>query len=403
MGNDMKTVKILLIGIGGYGANYIKEITEKNVTCVQIEGICEVMPDAEERFPVIKEKKIPLYRTPEEFYQEHQADLAVISTPIHLHYQQIITCLESGSNVLTEKPVCTSVEGARKLMALAEKTGHFVSVGYQLNYSRDVLALKQDILDGKFGKPVLMKALHAMSRGENYYNRNNWAGKIQIGGCFVNDSPFNNACAHQFQNMTFLLGEAMDQAAELDYVEAELYRANKQVENFDTAAVHAVTTGGVPIYYYTTHDLKEKKLGPICEYRFEKGTVFYGKDYGEGPVMEYTAEWKDMPGQWKSYGSIPKGERLQKLYDAVDCVVHGGHPVCTIQCAIPHLEAVEQLAKLPICQIREEELEHVEEDGDRFCRIRNLNEIFTTCYENQLMPSMAGECWEEKRKGEVTL
>lgn len=401
MENDMEKVKILLIGIGGYGMNYIKELTEKDVTCARIEGICEVMTDVEEKFPIIKAGNIPLYHTPEEFYQEHQADLAVISTPIHLHYRQIITCLRNGSNVLTEKPVCTSVEGARKLISIAEETGHFVSVGYQLNYSRDVLAMKQDILDGKFGKPVLMKALHAMSRGEKYYHRNNWAGKIAVNGCAVNDSPFNNACAHQFQNMTFLLGEAMDRAAELKTVTAELYRANSQVENFDTAAVHAVTKSGVPIYYYTTHNLKEKRIGPVCEYRFERGSIFYGKDYGEGPVMEYVAEWKDC-GEGKScvksYGDIPKGERLQKLYDAINCVLHGGNPVCTIQCAIPHLEAVEQLAKMPVCQIREEEVEHVEEDGDRFCRIRNLNEIFTTCYENQQMPSEAGAGWEEKEK-----
>jgi hypothetical protein len=91
------------------------------------------------------------------------------------------------------------------------------------------------------------------------------------------------------------------------------------------------------------------------------------------------------------------------LYDAIDCILEGGHPVCTIQCAIPHLEAVEELAKMPVIQIPEEELEHVEEDGDRFCRIRNLNEIFTTCYQNQQMPSKAGGCWKEKREGEERL
>ncbi|MCO7110464.1 hypothetical protein NIA69_16875 [Gemmiger formicilis] len=79
-------------------------------------------------------------------------------------------------------------------------------MGYQLNYSRDVLALKQDILDGRFGKPIYMKALHAMRRGDKYYARNSWAGHIDVKGCAVNDSPFNNACAHQFQVMTFLLG-----------------------------------------------------------------------------------------------------------------------------------------------------------------------------------------------------
>ncbi len=392
----MEKVNILLIGIGGYGSNYIKELTERNVPQARIAGICEVMPEAWTRFPVIEERGIPLFRTPEEFYRNCHADLAVISTPIHLHFQQIITCLRQGSHVLAEKPVCTTLEEAEALLAAEAETGRFVSVGYQLNYSRDVLAMKRDILDGRLGRPVMMKALHAMSRGEKYYERNNWAGKIQVNGCMVNDSPFNNACAHQFQNMTFLLGDAMNQAARLKQVEAELYRANAQVENFDTAAVKAVTGSGVPIYYYTSHDLKEKKLGPVSEYRFEHGTVYYGKDYGDGPVMEYVAELED--GSRKDYGQIPKGERLQKLYDAIDCVREGGHPVCSVGCAMPHLEAVSALAQMPVWQIGEEELEHVEEDGDRYCRIRNLEKIFTACYEQQLMPSQAGARWSDEQR-----
>lgn len=387
----MKKVKVLLVGIGGYGANYIKELTEKNVTSAVIEGICEVMPDVEKIYPVIKEESIPVYKAPEEFYKEHQADLAIISTPIHLHYNQIITCLKHGSNVLTEKPVCTTVEGAEELIALEKETGHFIAVGYQLNYSGDVLALKRDILDGKYGRPIYMKALHAMSRGENYYNRNNWAGRIEVHGCAVNDSPFNNACAHQFQNMTFLLGTDMDRAADISAVEAELYRANNQVENFDTAAVCARTAGQVPVYYYTTHDLEDKKLGPVCEYKFENAVIYYGKDYGNGPVMDYVVEMND--GSTFSYGTVAKGERLQKLYDTLDCVQNGGHPVCTVQCGIPHLEVVSELAKMPVRQIGEENLEHVEVDGDRFCRIRNLKKIFLTCYENQEMPSKVGADW----------
>lgn len=146
---EQAVVKILLLGICGYGSNYIKEISERDIPGIKIEGICEVVPNAADLYPIIKEQNIPIYQTPEDFYKEHTADLAVVSTPIHLHYSQIVTCLTHGSNVLTEKPVCTSVEGARKLEQLEKETGKFISVGYQLNYSRDVLALKQDILDDR--------------------------------------------------------------------------------------------------------------------------------------------------------------------------------------------------------------------------------------------------------------
>lgn len=381
-------VRVLLLGVCGYGSNYIKEISERDIPGVRIEGICEVVPNVADLYPIIREQNIPIYKSPEEFYREHQADLAVVSTPIHLHYQQIVTCLQNGSNVLTEKPVCTSVQGARKLEELERQTGKFISVGYQLNYSRDVLALKQDILSGKFGKPVSMKALHAMRRGDKYYARNGWAGRIAVNNCAVNDSPFNNACAHQFQIMTFLLGDRMDRAMELARVEAEPYKANRHVENFDAIAIHAETVNRVPVWYFTAHALQEKKLGPVAEYRFEKGTVYFGRDYGSGPKAEYVYEGDD--GTVADYGKIAKGERLQKFYDAIQAVRTGSRPVCTVQCAIPHLEAVEQIARIPIVQVPEPWMQDLHEEDDTFHTIKDLQKTFTWCYTHQEMPSSVG-------------
>lgn len=381
-------VRVLLLGVCGYGSNYIKEISERDIPGVRIEGICEVVPNVADLYPIIREQNIPIYKSPEEFYREHQADLAVVSTPIHLHYQQIVTCLQNGSNVLTEKPVCTSVQGARKLEELERQTGKFISVGYQLNYSRDVLALKQDILSGKFGKPVSMKALHAMRRGDKYYARNGWAGRITVNNCAVNDSPFNNACAHQFQIMTFLLGDRMDRAMELARVEAEPYKANRHVENFDAIAIHAETVNRVPVWYFTAHALQEKKLGPVAEYRFEKGTVYFGRDYGSGPKAEYVYEGDD--GTVTDYGKIAKGERLQKFYDAIQAVRTGSRPVCTVQCAIPHLEAVEQIARIPIVQVPETWMQDLHEEDDTFHTIKDLQKTFTWCYTHQEMPSSVG-------------
>ncbi len=381
-------VRVLLLGVCGYGSNYIKEISERDIPGVRIEGICEVVPNVADLYPIIREQNIPIYKSPEEFYREHQAELAVVSTPIHLHYQQIVTCLQNGSNVLTEKPVCTSVQGARKLEELERQTGKFISVGYQLNYSRDVLALKQDILSGKFGKPVSMKALHAMRRGDKYYARNGWAGRITVNNCAVNDSPFNNACAHQFQIMTFLLGDRMDRAMELARVEAEPYKANRHVENFDAIAIHAETVNRVPVWYFTAHALQEKKLGPVAEYRFEKGTVYFGRDYGSGPKAEYVYEGDD--GTVTDYGKIAKGERLQKFYDAIQAVRTGSRPVCTVQCAIPHLEAVEQIARIPIVQVPETWMQDLHEEDDTFHTIKDLQKTFTWCYTHQEMPSSVG-------------
>ena len=386
----MEKVQVLLMGVCGYGSGYVQELLNHPSLPAQIAGICEVAPDVYERFPQLKEQGIPVYASPEEVYREKQADLAVIATPIHLHYSQVITCLKAGSNVLVEKPVCVSVEEAQSMIAMERETGHFAAVGYQMDYAPGLKQMKQDILDGKFGRPLLMKTLHAVRRGRAYYGRNGWAGRREVNGCPVNDSPFNNSCAHQFQIMTFLLGDAMDRAAELSSVQGELYRADSRVENFDTAAVCVRTTAGVPIYYYTSHNLKAD-LGAFAQFRFEKGTVYLGKDYGNG-TEEYVAEMND--GSRVSYGINPRSGFMQKLYDAVDCTLHGGHPVCTVQCGIPHLEAVHALAEMPVAQVPESKLVRTFENGDEFCMIGNLEEVFLTCYEKEQMPSEAGAGWK---------
>lgn len=379
----MKQVKVFLFGIGGYGSFYVNALSDWKDKDVVIEGICELMPGMEERFPVIRERNIPIYKSPEEFYARHQADLAIISTPIHLHHSHVKACI-AHSNVLVEKPVCAALWEAEDMIRWERETGHFIAVGYQVNYERNLNALKRDIIAGKLGKPVYMKALQAFKRGYHYYHRNNWAGKRTVDGYPVNDSPVNNSSAHQFQNMLFLLGSSMDRAAQIRSVEAELYRTYDYVENFDTAALKVTTEDGVPVYYYTTHNMKEDQWGPMSEFGFENAVVYLGKDYGQGPLMEYVAEWTD--GTRTHYGPVPTAWSMQKLSDAIQCCRDGSHPICTVQAAMSHLETVLKLAELPVRQVSETALIREEKDGDVFYRIDGLEEIFGRCYEERKLP-----------------
>lgn len=132
---------ILLISIGFYGQKYLTEVTSRDVGG-DVVGIVEPAPDVKERFPVIVEKGWTVYPSIEAFYAEHTADLAVISSPIHLHTEMAINCMRHGSHVLCEKPLCLTREEALRMDACSKETGKFLSIGYQLNYQRDVWALK---------------------------------------------------------------------------------------------------------------------------------------------------------------------------------------------------------------------------------------------------------------------
>lgn len=374
--------QVLLVAVGGYGSNYLKEMTERD-TGADIAGICEVMPDIEEKFPVIRERGIPVFRSIEAFYEKHSADLAVIASPIHFHTEMTLACLAHGSHVLCEKPLCLTEEEAAHMDAAAKAAGRFLAVGYQFNYQRDVLALKRDILAGKFGAPKRLRVVHAMRRGAKYYGRNNWAGRIAVGGREVMDSPFSNACAHYFQLMTFLLGGDMRSACGVTALDAELYRANPALENFDTAALRFQAENGAQLLYYTSHALRAKKLGPGGVFEFERGTVSFSPD---APSFQAVLE----DGTRIDYSQIGAGERLQKLYDAIDCVKSGASPVCGIEAEMPHIRAVRMAQSQVIRPVSPALCERVEEEGDAFLCVKDLERVFTQSAGLWKLPREAG-------------
>lgn len=62
-------VKVVLIGVGGYGKFYLREMEKDRDPSVILEGVCDVMPDVEKQNPFLLEHGIPVYREIEQFYE----------------------------------------------------------------------------------------------------------------------------------------------------------------------------------------------------------------------------------------------------------------------------------------------------------------------------------------------
>ncbi|MFA6845474.1 MAG: Gfo/Idh/MocA family oxidoreductase [Sphaerochaetaceae bacterium] len=376
----MNEVKVLLVGIGGYGDNYIKEFLEKDIDAVTLVGICDPFASQSPRYSEIIERKIPSFASVEEFFASNRADLAVIASPIHTHLGYIQSCLEHKCNVLCEKPPFMALSEFQRLEALERESGCFVGIGYQQCYSRDVLALKKDILSGRYGKPVALKALRMMRRGSAYYSRNSWAGKIQCRGIDVFDSPLSNACAHEIQNMLFVLGKELGLTTSIATLQAKCYKANPTIENFDAVALQAVTTEGVPLNYYTAHCIPSTKVGPFACYEFEKGTIVLGSE-GNG----FVASAKD-GSLIRDYSLVNKGDRLQKLYDCISCVRERNRPVCTLVTSYEHISLVNRVQAVPVLGLDDSQVEVIKNESETFFVAKGLQELFCSCYEKAQLP-----------------
>lgn len=374
--------RVVLTGAGGYGRLYLEYMMTHD-TGADLVAVCDIDPHLPERVPLIRERGLPVYHDLESFFAHDTADLAVLVAPVHFHTEMALTCLAHGVHVLCEKPLCLTEGEARTLAEAARKAGRFLAVGYQLDYRRDVLALKKDILAGRFGQPLGFTVYHGFRRGARYYARNDWAGHITCHGREVFDSPFSNACAHHFQMLTFLLGNTPDTACSLRDVQADLYRANPGIENYDIAALRFHTQTGTPILYYTAHPIPSEYWGPVGVLEFENATITYR---GEEPVFQGVMA----DGTPFDYSHIHPGSHMQKLLDAIQAVQTGKAPVCGPGADSAHIQAVRMVQEHPIYPVRSDLLEHVETEGDRFIFVKGLESTLAGCAEQRALPSELG-------------
>lgn len=394
-----KPLSVLIVGIGGYGKNYVDELLDREAQGdYQIVGMVDPYPEKSPRFAEIREREIPLFPSMERFYKEKTADYVCVSSPLQFHCQQTIMALRRGAAVLCEKPLAPTIQEGREMLKVQQNTGKPVGIGYQWSYSEAIQSLKKDIITGLFGKPLRLKTLVVWPRDFKYYNRSSWAGKKKDGnGRWILDSVASNATAHYLHNMFYVLGPEIEKSTWPERLQTELYRANN-IENFDTTATRIFTDQGVELLYLVTHASAEKFEPRFC-YEFEEATVYFDQDKDS----QIVAEFRD--GRQKIYGN-PFAERFKKIWIMMEAARGKGSYLCGIEAALPHVLCINgmQEAVPDIVDFPEEFIKTtIDEQGNATAvYVEGLVEVLLECYNNWKLPHEIGVKWA-KRAGEFIL
>lgn len=343
----MDKIKVLLVGIGGYGTVYVSEVLNNTNLQVEIAGAVDPFPEKSPHYQNLKDKNVPIFADMDSFFKENSADLAVISTPIFLHTENILSALNNGCNALCEKPLCSDEKDIDLLKEAQERTGKFIYIGYQWSYSEPITKLKNDILNNKFGALKEMKTLILRPRTREYFGRGiGWAGKIETAdGKKVYDSIANNSAAHYLFNMLFVMGDYGEAANPTD-VNAQLMRVNN-IENFDVSYID-FKLGDAKASFIGAHAV-DREIEPIFEYVFEKGTVYYSSQCNEEAkrlMPENYQEYKEIVAIMNSGEKIVYGDPMiddcRKLYMAIDATLNGekGDGPCGLSASSVHTRLI---------------------------------------------------------------
>jgi predicted dehydrogenase len=85
-------------------------------------------------------------------------DIVCICSPNRLHARQILDALAAGKHVLCEKPMVTSIEDARQVVAASQATDTRLLVGQVCRFSPVFQAIKQRYDDGDLGEAFFAEA-----------------------------------------------------------------------------------------------------------------------------------------------------------------------------------------------------------------------------------------------------
>jgi predicted dehydrogenase len=382
-----RQLTIALLGIGGFGENYLRALLDESDTSARLVAGVDPEPQRCSRLQQLKMLGIPIYSDIDGLFDRHSPDFAVIASPAHLHKSQACAALAQGRHVLCEKPAATTLPDAHAMRHAQAEADRVLAIGYQWSFSPTIQALKNDIMRGLLGRPVRLKSLVLWPRDESYYRRNAWAGRIfGSAGEPIGDSPVSNGCAHYLHNMLYILGEAVPRSIWPECVECEIYRAN-DIASFDTAVLRVGTPLGAELFLVASHATTTLRE-PAFQFEFEEAAAAYDLA-GEGRVV---VRWKN--GMIRDYGSLPAGTDVQKLWITLKTIRDGGEIACGIAAALPHVAIVSATQQCEINPIPQSFLRITGRDDS----IRGLGADLTRCYDKWAMPSELGLPWSRPKQ-----
>ncbi|MFZ0423182.1 MAG: Gfo/Idh/MocA family oxidoreductase [Xanthobacteraceae bacterium] len=135
-------LRLGVIGVGVMGSNHARVLSE--LPGVKLVGVAD--PDAKRRDQVARTLGCAAFADVEALIQEG-VDAVVIAAPTHLHRDIAIDCAARGIHLLVEKPIASTVEESRAVVAAARRAGVTLMVGHVERFNPAVQSIKRAIKD----------------------------------------------------------------------------------------------------------------------------------------------------------------------------------------------------------------------------------------------------------------
>lgn len=335
----MNKIRAIVIGTGLMARFHIEMMLKQQDT-TEIVALCDPSPQQLELATELFEKNdLPVPATGpnlEILLQEFRGELdaALIVTPHAYHLRQATACLESGLDILLEKPMVLNAREARKLIKVTQTTGRLLVVAFPGSLSPQIREAKNILRAGKIG---VMQSVNGIA-WQNWKTNtaNTWRQMPKLsGGGFLFDTG-----AHLLNTTCDLVGE--------DFVEVAAWLDQRGAPVDIIGTVMAKTKSGVYVTMHACGDAFPTWASEIIIVGNggllrtgiwgERLEIQIGKPRGEG-FKTKNIKLPPSLGVWEQFLDVRAGKmenpcppqvglRMAKLWDAINASARqGGNPV----------------------------------------------------------------------------
>lgn len=268
----MKKVKLAVIGAGKWGFNHIK--TAHTILKDNLISVCDHDPLVKTKLISVS-SEIRFTSNLNDILENNEINSVIISTPAETHYKISKACLNSGKNVLVEKPITLLTSETEELIELADKNNLKLMVGHVLLYHPAVLKIKEELLKGTLGQLQYI-----------YSNR------LNLGAIRTEENILWSFAPHDISIMQYLIGTYPNKIT--------AHGARFVQENVeDTTLTYLQYQNNINCHIYVSwlHPFKEQRLVVIGD----KGMFVFEDTLKDEKLKHYSKGFRKINGTFQKF------------------------------------------------------------------------------------------------------
>ena len=274
-------VKYGIIGCGAIGQRrHIPECHDNPKSTVA--ALCDPVKDRVKELG--EQYGAEAYTNHKTMLEKADIDAVVVCGPNSLHAPQTIDALKAGKHVLCEKPMATTREDAKRMIAAAKRAKKHLMIGLNQRLMPPHVRAKEILKSGKLGKVLAFRTAfkHPGPEGWSVDGAASWFFKK--GSAFMGTT--GDLGVHKADLMRWLLGEEFDSVGGVITTLDKRDNKGKLIPLDDNAYLTMQTKSGVVgsmILSWTNYGAEENYTVVYCS----KGVLRLGDDPEFGVLVEY--------------------------------------------------------------------------------------------------------------------